>query len=208
MLHSHVFHFFHEDSGGSRLLSIVLFHFWNLSKSLRSFVVIEATLDFLELFLVLSLDFLEFLDALLEELVQVNRQEHLSGEISEELGAKFRFAHAFELFSRLSQLLGLLLFSLSKSVQSITIALFFVGDFLLLVSFVSCFLLSLTGSSFAHLSLTFFNSLLDLVSSILETIGFPRSRLDVCRVVVRSSFDRQFLFLVALELDDRHFEHT
>jgi len=115
-------------------------HFRDLSKPLCSFVVIEATLDFLQLFLIFSLDFLEFLDTFLEELVQVDYQEHLSSEISEELGAKFRLAHAFELLSRLSQLLGLLLFSFSKGIQSIPIALFFVGDFLLLVSFVARFL--------------------------------------------------------------------
>jgi len=208
LLHSDVFHLFHENSSGSRLFSVVFFHFRDFSKPLRSFVVIEASLDFLELFLIFSLDFLEFLDTLLEELVQIDGQEHLSSEISEELGAEFRLAHAFELLARLSQLLGLLLFSFSKSIQSIPIALFFVGDFLLLVSFVARFLLSLTGRSLADFSLALFDSLLDLVSSILEPVGLARSRLDVRRVVVRSSLDRQFFFLVRLELDDRHLEHS
>lgn len=208
LLHSDVFHLLHENSSGSRLFSVVFFHFRDFSKPLRSFVVIEASLDFLQLFLVLSLDFLEFLDTLLEELVQVDRQEHLSSEISEELGAEFRLAHAFELLSRLSQLLGLLLFSFSKGIQSIPIALFFVGDFLLLVSFVARFLLSLTGSSLADFSLALFDSLLDLVSSILEPVGLARSRFDIRRVVVRPSLDRQFFFLVRLELDDRHLEHS
>jgi len=66
LLHSHVFHLLHKNSSCSRLLSIVLFHLWDLSKPFRSFVVIEASLDFLELFLVFSLDFFEFLDTLLE----------------------------------------------------------------------------------------------------------------------------------------------
>jgi len=189
-------------------LSVILFHLRDLSKPLRSFVVIEASLDFLELFLVLSLDFLEFFDTLLEELVQVDRQKHLSSEISEELGSKLGLAHAFELLARLTQLLGLLLFALSKGVQSITIALFFVGDFLLLVSFVAGFLLSLTSSSLADLCLALFDSLFDLISTILETVGLARSRLDVRGVVVRSSLDCQLLLLVRLELDDRHLEDS
>merc|ERR1719223_1719791 len=74
LLHSDVFHLFHENSSGSRLFSVVFFHFRDFSKPLRSLVVIEASLDFLELFLIVSLDFLEFLDTLLEELVQIDGQ--------------------------------------------------------------------------------------------------------------------------------------